>query len=74
MACFVILMSLRQRFRRALTKAFTAVGQDLVLTSGGQTSDQAGGLRAGRRVRLELNDVQAIRESVPLVEFLSPRS
>lgn len=71
-ACFVILMSYGNGFEAALTKAFTAVGQDLVLTAGGQTSSQAGGLRAGRRVRLELTDAAAIKESVPLVEFLSP--
>ncbi len=71
-ACFVILMSYGNGFEAALTKAFTAVGQDLVLTAGGQTSAQAGGLRAGRRIRLELADAAAIKESVPLVEYLSP--
>src|SRR5512139_3239812 len=69
-ACFVILMSYGNGFEAALSKAFTAVGQDLVLTAGGQTSSQAGGLRAGRRVRLELADAAAIKESIPLVEFL----
>jgi putative ABC transport system permease protein len=71
-ACFVILMSYGDGFERALVKAFTAVGQDLVLTIGGQTSEQAGGLRAGRRIRLELADARIIKESVPLVDALSP--
>lgn len=71
-ACFVILMSYGNGFEAALSKAFTAVGQDLVLTAGGQTSAQAGGLRAGRRIRLELADAAAIKESIPLVEYLSP--
>lgn len=71
-ACFVILMSYGDGFERALVKAFSAVGQDLVLTFAGQTSEQAGGQRAGRKIRLELADAQTIKESVPLVDFLSP--
>jgi len=70
--CFVILISYGNGFERALVKAFTAVGQDLVLTIGGQTSEQAGGLRSGRRIRLELTDAAIIKESVPLVDHLSP--
>jgi putative ABC transport system permease protein len=70
--CFVILISYGNGFERALVKAFTAVGQDLVLTIGGQTSEQAGGLRSGRRIRLELADAAIIKESVPLVDHLSP--
>ena len=39
--------------------SFQAVGQDLVLMFGGQTSTQAGGERSGRKIRLELDDVAA---------------
>ncbi len=70
--CFVILISYGNGFERALVKAFTAVGQDLVLTMSGQTSEQAGGLRTGRRIRLEYADAAIVKESVPLVEHLSP--
>ncbi|MBL0156290.1 MAG: ABC transporter permease [Bryobacterales bacterium] len=69
---FVILISYGDGFERALVKAFTAVGQNLVLTIGGQTSEQAGGLRSGRRVRLEYADANIVKESVPLVDKLSP--
>ncbi len=71
-ACFVILMSYGNGFETALSTAFTAIGQDLVLTVGGQTSAQAGGLRAGRRIRLEFADAAALKESIPLVDYLSP--
>jgi len=71
-ACFVVLMSYGDGFERALTKAFTAVGQDLVITFAGQTSEQAGGLRAGRHIRLEFTDAQAVIDSVPAVGALSP--
>ncbi|MFN0172360.1 MAG: ABC transporter permease [Bryobacteraceae bacterium] len=71
-ACFVILYSYGEGFGVAMEKAFHAVGQDLILTIGGQTSSQAGGERAGRRIRLHLTDVEAVRESVPMVAAISP--
>ena len=71
-ACFVILYSYGDGFHVALQVAFQQVGQDLVVLFGGQTSTQAGGERAGRKVRLELADVDAIRETVPMVAAISP--
>jgi putative ABC transport system permease protein len=71
-ACFVILMSYGEGFGAALDTAFHAVGQDLILMAEGQTSLQAGGLRAGRRVRLELEDVERIRSAVAAVRWVSP--
>ncbi len=71
-ACFVILYSYGDGFHLALQVAFKQVGQDLVLMFGGQTSSQAGGERAGRKIRLERSDVDAIRESVPMAAAISP--
>jgi putative ABC transport system permease protein len=71
-ACFVILFAYGDGFGVALRTAFQAVGQDLVLMFDGQTSAQAGGERAGRKIRLERTDVDAIRETVPLVAAISP--
>ena len=71
-ACFVMLMSYGDGFDRALRTAFLAIGQDLIIMAEGQTSQQAGGLRSGRRVRLELDDVEAIRQAVPAVRAISP--
>ena len=73
-ACFVILYSYGDGFHFALRKAFMAVGQDLVLMFGGQTSTQAGGERAGRKIRLERTDVDAIRDTVPLAAAVSPEA
>src|SRR5690349_22293748 len=70
-ACFVILYSYGDGFHTALQLAFRQVGQDLIVIFNGQTSTQAGGERAGRKVRLEMTDVEAIRESVPLVAAIS---
>jgi putative ABC transport system permease protein len=71
-ACFVILYSYGDGFEYALQSSFRAVGHDLILMFGGQTSKQAGGERAGRRIRLERDDVEAIRENVPMVAAISP--
>jgi putative ABC transport system permease protein len=71
-ACFVILYSYGDGFHLALRTAFNTVGQDLILMLSGNTSSQAGGERAGRRVRLETSDVEEIRLSVPLVFAISP--
>ena len=57
LACFVILMSYGDGFARAMADSFKAVGQDLILTFGGQTSLQAGGMRSGRRIPIELTDL-----------------
>jgi putative ABC transport system permease protein len=70
--CFVILYSYGEGFGTALTTSFKAVGQDLILMFGGQTSSQAGGERSGRKIRLEESDVQAIRDAVPSVAAISP--
>jgi len=73
-SCFVILYSYGEGFGFALRSSFQAVGQDLVLVFGGQTSKQAGGERAGHRVRIEYDDVTAIRDSVPMVAAISPEA
>src|SRR3954454_4540532 len=71
-SCFVILYSYGEGFGTALSTSFKAVGQDLVLMFGGQTSSQAGGERSGRKIRLEESDVAAIRDAVPTVAAISP--
>ena len=71
-ACFVILYSYGEGFERALSTAFQAVGQDLVLMFNGQTSSQAGGERAGRKIQMRVEDVEAIREGVPTLMAISP--
>jgi putative ABC transport system permease protein len=71
-ACFVILWSYGDGFHLALRTAFLTIGQDLVLMFGGQTSEQAGGERSGRRIRLERSDIDVLRESAPMAAAISP--
>jgi len=71
-ACFVILWSYGDGFHLALRTAFLTIGQDLILMFGGQTSAEAGGERAGRRIRLERSDIAVVRESALMVAAISP--
>jgi putative ABC transport system permease protein len=70
-ACFVILYSYGEGFGFALRTSFQAVGQDLVLMFGGQTSAQAGGERSGRKIRFDIADSGLIRDNVPMVAAVS---
>ncbi len=71
-ASFLILMSYGEGFDAAMHQAFRAIGQDIVFMADGQTSLQAGGMRAGRSVELEFSDTEAVRLNVPLVAAISP--
>ncbi|MEJ2111399.1 MAG: ABC transporter permease, partial [Acidobacteriota bacterium] len=66
-ACFLLLVSSGQGFDFALRDAFHTIGQDLILMYNGQTSEQKGGMRSGRNINMELQDVEKIREAVPMV-------
>src|SRR5258708_6302648 len=71
-ACFVILYAYGDGFGVAIRTSFRSVGQDLIVVFGGQTSQQAGGERSGRKVALEYDDIQAIRDNVPQIRAISP--
>ncbi len=59
-------------FGRTVMRAFDAFGPDVAILWPGQTSEQAGGERAGRRVLLEVEDVDRILAECPLVKTASP--
>jgi putative ABC transport system permease protein len=68
----VLLMAYGNGFHRALIYGFrNAFSDGTVLIRGGQTSRQAGGERAGRRIILKERDADAIRE-LGLVKMVSP--
>ena len=68
----VVLLAYGDGFRSALDAGFRGAFSDgTVVTFPGQTSLQAGGERAGKRVRVTPDDVLAIGE-LPLVKNVSP--
>lgn len=71
-ACFVILFAYGDGFARALETSIAHFGDNVNVIWNGQTSKQAGGQKAGRRIRMELRDVEDIRKNAPLVRNISP--
>jgi putative ABC transport system permease protein len=66
-----LLIAYGNGFRYALVRAFDSFGKSAVVAWPGQTSEQAGGERAGRRVRFELADLEAVRQEATLVRYVS---
>ncbi|MCX6619836.1 MAG: ABC transporter permease [Acidobacteria bacterium] len=56
-------------FRSVLVTAFEAFGNATVVCWPGQTSQQAGGERAGKRVRFEQADVDAVKAESSLIKY-----
>ena len=68
----VMLLAYGDGFHEAIAAGFRgAFGSGVAVIWPGQTSLQAGGERAGRRVRLRVEDVEAL-EALPLVRLASP--
>jgi len=66
-----VLIAYGSGFRGILTHAFDAFGKSAVVAWPGQTSEQAGGERAGRRVRFERADRDAIESEASLIKGIS---
>jgi putative ABC transport system permease protein len=68
----VILSATGEGFLRGNETVLRELGKNIVIIRNGRTSLQAGGERAGRLVRLTLDDVHALQERATLLEFVSP--
>jgi putative ABC transport system permease protein len=66
-----ILIAYGAGFRGALVRAFDAFGKSAVICWPGQTSEQAGGERAGKRIRFEKADMEAVKAEATLVREIS---
>jgi putative ABC transport system permease protein len=66
-----VLIAYGNGFRAVLSNAFDAFGKSAVVCWPGQTSEQAGGERAGRRVRFEKEDMDLVRAEATLVRDVS---
>jgi putative ABC transport system permease protein len=63
-----LLIAYGDSFRAILIHAFDAFGRDAVICWPAQTSEQAGGQRAGKKVVFEKEDVEMIRANTTLVK------
>ena len=66
-----VLMAYGNGFRAALVRGFDAFGKSAVVAWPGQTSEQAGGERAGRPIRFEKADLDAVLAEATLVKQAS---
>ena len=64
-----LLIAYGSGFRATLLSAFDAFGKSAVICWPGQTSEQVGGERAGRSVRFEMADLEAVRQEATLVKY-----
>src|SRR6201993_169854 len=67
-ATVTLLIAYGNSFRSILVNGFNAFGKGAVVCWPQQTSEQPGGQRAGKKVVLEKEDVDMIKESAPLVK------
>ncbi len=66
-----VLIAYGNSFRGVLVHAFDAFGKSAVVAWPGQTSEQAGGERAGKRVKFEKEDMENIRIEATFVKDVS---
>jgi putative ABC transport system permease protein len=71
-ATVVILLAFGSGFERAIGIIFSSWGTDVIGAFPGRTSLQAGGAKAGSEVRLQIADVDYVRNEVPMVKGVTP--
>jgi putative ABC transport system permease protein len=71
-ATVVILLAFGSGFERAIGIIFSSWGTDVIGAFPGRTSLQAGGAKAGSEIRLQIADVDYIRDEVPMVKGVTP--
>jgi len=70
----VLLLAFGEGLGGGIMQAVGSLGNNVIVLWPGQTSMQAGGQRAGRKVHYEYDDIQAIRAEVPIIRAVSAES
>ena len=63
-----LLIAYGSGFRAVLVNAFNAFGKSTVIAWPAQTSEQPGGQRAGKKVKFDLADLEAVRSEANMVK------
>jgi putative ABC transport system permease protein len=71
-ATVVLLLAFGSGFERAIGIIFSSWGTDVIGAFPGRTSLQAGGAKAGSEVRLQIADVDYVRNEVPMIKGVTP--
>jgi putative ABC transport system permease protein len=70
----VILLAFGEGLRRQMIKAMHGLGDGICILYSGQTSKPYMGLGKGRIIRLQLDDVELLRNRISGIELISPES
>jgi putative ABC transport system permease protein len=70
----VLLLAFGEGLGGGILKATGALGNNVIVLWPGQTSMQAGGQRAGRKIHYEYEDIEALRSEVPIIRAVSAES
>ncbi|HEY3381771.1 MAG TPA: ABC transporter permease [Vicinamibacterales bacterium] len=68
----VLLSAVGEGFQRGNQHVLEELGRNVVIIRNGRTAMQAGGARAGRTIRLDIQDVRLLAERSRLLEDVSP--
>lgn len=68
----IVLVGYGTGFQDLFTHEMAKTGERVIAIYPGRTSREVGGYRAGRRIRLDDRDLDAIAESCPLAEKIAP--
>ena len=71
-ATVVLLLAYGAGFGRAINNIFANFGAKVIGVFPGRTSTQAGGAKAGIPIRLKEEDVERLRNGVPLIRRITP--
>ena len=72
MISVVVLSATGEGFRRGNDAVLRELGKNIGIVWGGRTSMQAGGERAGRQIRLTLDDARALAADSTMIAVVSP--
>src|SRR4029077_6860391 len=70
-ASIVLIVAMGDGFKEGQRTNMKTLGENLVILFGGRTELQAGGERAGRRIRLNYSDVENLRREAYLVKLVA---
>ena len=68
----VLLSAVSEGFQQGNLYVLKELGKNIIIIRNGRTSQQAGGERAGKLIRLDINDVYALKEKSRLLEHVTP--
>src|SRR5580698_4254312 len=68
-ASIVLVVAMGDSFKAGQLASMHTLGEKIVILFAGRTELQAGGERAGRRIRLNYSDVENIRRECPTVSI-----